>query len=230
MTPPTLVARMGRCGCLLLLLLLSSQLLTACGTWAALGGETISIAGSIRQGRPLGPGDRVGLVLGAREAETESFLDCVLRGLQRRVPPARLVPPKEVYRLASAPDAESDVLPDVLEAEARARLAANGIRYVIFITGQTSLFPNEVGVVPGPGLLWGVAHERSSAFSADVYDTASGDFVTRARARSKGGGGAMFFLLVIPVPFFAPTESNACGAMRDALLETLAPLEAGGEP
>lgn len=224
-----LAARIGRyCG-LLLLLFLSSQLVTACGTSEIFSGGTMSSPGRFPEGRPLRPEDRIAFVPATREVE--SFVTCVLDGLEGRMAPARLVPPREAYRLASATGAvESDVLPDVLESEARARLAASGIRYVTVISGQTSASPYEVEASHDNTYTWWFLHERRSNFFADVYDTASGELVTGAGAHSKGEGGVFFLFIIVPVPIFAPTEWEACRAMRDALLKTLALPETGEEP
>lgn len=211
----------------LLLLLMSTQLIAACGTSPFYHGGTWLAPGRIREGGALGRGDRVALVPGSHGVE--DFVDCVLGELGQRVPTAAS---EEVYRVTSLPLArELNVVPNVLEPKPRARLAANGIRYVVVISGQTTSSPNEfsieTGVVPfvAAGFWERYAHERLSQFVADLYDTASGDLVTRAHASSWGMVG-VDILLVIPIPILAATESEACRVMSDALERTLASAKA----
>jgi hypothetical protein len=194
-------------------LVLSCQLLSACGTWAFYGGHSNSMPGALGGGQALRAEDRIGLIPGSREVE--SFVECVRRDLERHTRTVRVVAPTEVYRLASG---GSEAPLDVLRLEPRGRLAANGVRYVAIIDGVDYTSPNEFGT-EAP-FLWGFAHDRRFSFSASIYGTAAGDLVTTAHVSSQGIGGAMFFWLIIPVPVFAPTESRMCGAMSDALRRT----------
>lgn len=182
----------------------------------------------------LNDGERV--VILARQHhnshETEKgFTDCISTSLQRRDSAMTVASSQDFidslypwFEPSTAPLAATE-LPELLARPGVSdRLDESGVRYVIWVDGETERVDGGGGlscsIGPGGGGCFGLAWWQTDAdYEATVWDLHShsnaGVITTDVTGRS------VIPAIVVPLPFIARTQSNACRGLAQQLAEFL---------
>ena len=160
--------------------------------------------------------------------ETESkYIDCIESNLSRGRNGLRVIPHGEFidslfpwFEPRTAP-AETKNLAKLMDRPGVAdRIAEQGIRYIIWLDGDTDRVAGggslSCAAGPGGGGCFGFAWWQNDAnYDASVWDL---DGLESAGTVSADVSGTSFMpALVIPLPFIARTKSKACKALGDQL-------------
>jgi hypothetical protein len=157
----------------------------------------------------------------------DGFLDCVSKGVQKGrnkipvYPDDRFVdalfPWFEPRTMPEGPEA----LPDLIKrAGVAERLEESGVRYIIWVTGDTERSSGGGGlscaVAPGAagcfGLTW---WENDSSYSAAIWDIRDGKSAGEVSADVHGT--SVIPAVIIPVPIIARTRAAACKGLAREL-------------
>jgi hypothetical protein len=182
----------------------------------------------------LADGERI--VILARQHHTtheaeEGFTECVSSSLQRRNGAMTVASAEEFvdnlypwFEPSTAPLAANE-LPELLARPGVAeRLDESGVRYVIWLDGETERVDGGGGlscaIGPGGGGCFGLAWWQTDAdYEATVWDlhnrSNAGVVTTDVTGRS------VIPAIVVPLPFIARTQSNACRGLAQQLSEFL---------
>jgi len=105
-------------------------------------------------------------------------------------------------------------------APVQQRIGRLGIRYLVEISGGTSLGPAEGFIGAGMGAIAGVkTQERSTNLSAGIYDLRKRQNMGGVAASDSGT--AVLVWLGVPFPFIPATETTACAQLADKLVKTI---------
>ena len=170
----------------------------------------------------LDPGG--GVALFPADRTSEGVTACVAELLSNQLPNVRIAAGPAAAGMAFGPVAESAPAgrpeerpwPDPLQPEARTRLSSHGIRYIVTVSVRT--WRSGSGVQDAPPFFVAALDERSSEGEARVFEAASGKLLIPTHARAHGSVGTVAVFL-IPIPFFAFTESRVCHTMGSHLGE-----------
>ena len=155
------------------------------------------------------------------------FVRCLRTGLEKRVTPKPKIMETAAFQDAMFPWFEFEHAPRtarelnalLLQPLVRERIASLNVRYLISIAGSTDAdgFP---GMLCGYGGCLGLAWEdRTSQLNAVVWDIMSGDQAGELSVTSSGTSVIPAF--IIPFPFIAYTEWEACEALAANLGQRL---------
>ncbi len=205
-----------------LLLITSCILIAACTTSRV---EDIRITST-------GIDEGEGVVIMARSYhlgnETErKFIDCVGSAISRGSDRLRVIPNQEFvdalfpwFEPRTAPS-DTKGLPDLLKRPGVAdRIAEKGVRYVIWLDGDTERVAGggslSCAAGPGGGGCFGFAWwQNDSKYEAAVWDLTA---LESAGTISADVSGTSFLpAIVIPIPLIARTRSKACKGLADQL-------------
>lgn len=171
------------------------------------------------------------VILGRRQGSSyetrEEFVDCVGDKVARGSRGIRVVPEKQFidsmfpwFEPRTAPLRTSD-LQILMEEELVAnKIAEYGIRYIVWLDGQTET-TNRAGSIscavgPGGGGCFGFGSwEDDSNFDARVWDVAS--FVNVGTISTDSNGQSYVPAVVVPIPLIARVEANACSSLATQL-------------
>ena len=160
--------------------------------------------------------------------ETEDgFLDCVSKTVQKgrnRIS----VYPDELFVDALFPwfeprtmPAGPDALPDLIKRHGVSeRLEASGVRYIIWVTGDTERSSSggslSCAIAPGGGGCFGLAWwENDSSYSAAIWDIRDGKSAGEVSADVHGT--SVIPAVIIPIPIIARTQAAACKGLAREL-------------
>ena len=176
--------------------------------------------------------DGEGVVIMARSYhlgnETEDkFIKCVSAALARGASALRVVPNSEFvdalfpwFEPRTAP-ADTNELPDLLARPGVAhRIAAKGVRYVIWLDGDTERVSQggslSCAIGPGGGGCFGFAWWQDDAdYEALIWDL--DDSETAGSVTADFSGTSFLPALVVPIPLIARTQSRACKGLAKQL-------------
>jgi hypothetical protein len=156
-----------------------------------------------------------------------SIVSCVADAVREKLSDLRTVPSdvllKVLFPLSSAHADALDPLSLMLlrdDPTARQRLSAVGIRYVIALSGGSAVV--EALPLVLPPILMVAGWKRRSAYSAEIYDVASGQVTGTASAQADATGG-WGFGLIPPFLYIVPplTHARACARLGTAVVEAL---------
>ncbi len=206
----------------LLFVILPCLLIAACTT--ARVEDTRQTATGLQEGE--------GIVIMARSYhlgnETEAkFIDCVSSTISRGSDGLRVVPSNEFidalfpwFEPRTAPS-DTKGLPDLLERPGVAeRIAEKGVRYVIWLDGDTERVAGggslSCAAGPGGGGCFGFAWwQNDSNYEAAVWDLTA---LESAGTISADVSGTSFLpAVVIPIPLIARTRAKACKGLSEQL-------------
>jgi hypothetical protein len=160
--------------------------------------------------------------------ETEmKFIDCVGSAIGRGSDGLRVVPNNEFvdalfpwFEPRTAP-ADTKGLPDLLKRPGVAdRIAETGVRYVIWLDGDTERVAGggSLSCAAGPagGGCFGFAWwQNDSKYEAAVWDLTS--LESAGTISSDVSGTSYLPAIVIPIPLIARTQAKACKGLADQL-------------
>lgn len=162
----------------------------------------------------------------------EDFIDCINQRLQQGRGKVRVLPERQFtdamfpwFEPRTAP-ASAEALPELLsKSGVTERIAAQGIRYVVWLNGGTEQTTGggslSCAVGPGGGGCFGLAWwEDDASYDAAVWDLQRGSEVGKVSADVHGT--SMIPALIIPVPMIARTQSAACKNMARELQQFIA--------
>ena len=182
----------------------------------------------------IAPGERVVLLArqhhNARETESD-FLRCVSNAMQRGRSGLEIAPEEDFinglypwFEPATAPLTASE-LPSLLARPGVAeRLAATGVRYVVWVDGMTERVDGggslSCAVGPGGGGCFGLAWwETDANYEAAIWDLKTID--QSGLISTDVTGRSVVPAVIIPLPFIARPQANACRGMAQQLQEFL---------
>ncbi len=172
-------------------------------------------------------GEAVAL-LGRRQStsyETErGFVSCVGDELGHDI---RVVPEQEFVDLMypwfeprMAPLAARD-LPELLAYDpVKQRLAASGVRYVVWIDGSTSTTDSQGAMTctlspAGGGCFGFISWEQDSNYESSIWDVQNQRGV--GKISSDANGTSFMPAVILPVPLIARVRASACNTLADQL-------------
>ncbi len=160
------------------------------------------------------------------------FVRCLRTGLEKRVTPKPKIMETAAFQDAMFPWFEFEHAPRtarelnalLLRPLVRERIASLGVRYLISIAGGTESGDGFPGLLCGAGgggagclgLAW---EDRTSRLNAVVWDIMSGGQAGELSVTSSGTSVIPAF--IIPFPFIAYTEEDACDALAADLAQLL---------
>lgn len=202
--------------------LLCGLLLAAC---------TTTTVDEFRQGETGIESHESVVILGRRQGSSyetrEEFVDCVGDRVARGARGIRVIPEKEFidsmfpwFEPRTAPLRTSDLQTLMEEQLVADKIAEYGIRYIIWLDGQTET-SNRAGSIscavgPGGGGCFGFGSwEDDSNFDARVWDVSS--FVNVGTISTDATGQSYVPAVVVPIPLIARVEANACNSLASQL-------------
>lgn len=196
------------------------------------------VSAKIEQLREASPAVKIGqgewaVVLGRRhhgDRETEeSFTACVAGSLQRaRVPvypEAQFVDALYPWLEPRTAPQSAEGLPALLDNPAvAARLNQTGVRFMIWIDGETETVDRKGGMScaispAGGGCLGLTWWDRKSEYTASIWDIRDRQVIGKAKVNATGT--SVMPAVIIPIPILAPTETAACDGVASQLKELL---------
>ncbi len=204
------------------LTLLGGLLLAAC---------TTTTVDEFRQGETGIESHESVVILGRRQGSSyetrEEFVDCVGDKVARGARGIRVIPEKEFidsmfpwFEPRTAPLRTSDLQTLMEEQLVADKIAEYGIRYIIWLDGQTET-TNRAGSIscavgPGGGGCFGFGSwEDDSNFDARVWDVSS--FANVGTISTDATGQSYVPAVVVPIPLIARVEANACNSLASQL-------------
>ncbi len=171
------------------------------------------------------------VILGRRQGSSyetrEEFVDCVGDRVARGARGIRVIPEKEFidsmfpwFEPRTAPLRTSDLQTLMEEQLVADKIAEYGIRYIIWLDGQTET-TNRAGSIscavgPGGGGCFGFGSwEDDSNFDARVWDVSS--FANVGTISTDATGQSYVPAVVVPIPLIARVEANACNSLASQL-------------
>ncbi len=202
--------------------LICAMLLAAC---------TTTTVDEFRQGE-TGIEDHESIViLGRRQGSAyetrEEFVDCVGERVARGSRGIRVIPEKEFidsmfpwFEPRTAPLRTSDLQALMEEEMVANKIAEFGIRYIVWLDGQTETTSRtgsiSCAVGPGGGGCFGFGSwEDDSNFDARVWDVSS--FANVGTISTDATGQSYVPAVVVPIPLLARVEANACNSLASQL-------------
>lgn len=171
------------------------------------------------------------VILGRRQGSSyetrEEFVDCVGDKVARGSHGIRVIPEKEFidsmfpwFEPRTAPLRTSDLQSLMEESLVSDKIAEYGIRYIVWLDGQTETTSRSgsisCAVGPGGGGCFGFGSwEDDSTFDARVWDVSS--FVNVGTISTDATGQSYVPAVVIPIPLLARVEANACTSLASQL-------------
>lgn len=169
---------------------------------------------------------------GAKELTLTKFARCLKAELEESVTPKPKIMDTLVFQDAMFPWFEFEQAPrtagelNVLLSRplVRQRIASLNVRYLVSIAGGTEIddvFPGLLcgGAGPGVGCLGLMWEDRTSRLNAVVWDIVSGAQAGKLSATTSGTTVVPAF--IIPFPFIAYTDHDACQALARELTQRL---------
>ncbi len=204
------------------LLVLVAVVLAAC---------TTTTVDEFRQGETGIESHESVVILGRRQGSSyetrEEFVDCVGDKVARGARGIRVIPEKEFidsmfpwFEPRTAPLRTSDLQTLMEEQLVADKIAEYGIRYIIWLDGQTET-TNRAGSIscavgPGGGGCFGFGSwEDDSNFDARVWDVSS--FSNVGTISTDATGQSYVPAVVVPIPLIARVEANACNSLASQL-------------
>lgn len=178
----------------------------------------------------LGIDDRI-VVLGRHHQtgyDTEmNFVDCVGSALARGTSGMSVIPETEFvdelfpwFEPRTAP-LRTDDLPDLLANPLVAdRIERQGLRYLVWLDGSTNT-TDQAGsmtctISPGGGGCFGfVSWARDSSYEASIWDLRTLENI--GRISTDASGTSYMPAVIVPVPFIARVQAQACDGMANQL-------------
>lgn len=162
--------------------------------------------------------------------ETEDdFVDCIAKTVQKGRNGLRVIPEDEFidsmfpwFEPRTMPQGPES-LPALFEKPGvDARIKENGVRYIIWVTGDTERSASggslSCAVAPGGGGCFGLAWwENDSSYEAAIWDIRDGKSAGAVSADVKGT--SVIPAVIVPVPLIARTRSAACKGLARNLRE-----------
>lgn len=164
------------------------------------------------------------------EAETEeSFMSCLHRSLANGDAKLNLYPAQafvdglfpwfEPRTAPPTPDRFGQLLG---HSRIRQRLAGMGVRYLVWVDGDTDRVDRGGGIScaigPGGGGCFGFAWwEKESSYEASIWDLEHPASVGKISADVKGT--SYLPALIVPIPLIARTQTTACKGLAEQLKE-----------
>ncbi|MBT8441821.1 MAG: hypothetical protein KJO76_05490 [Gammaproteobacteria bacterium] len=162
--------------------------------------------------------------------ETEDdFVDCIAKTVQKGRNGLRVIPEDEFidsmfpwFEPRTMPQGPES-LPALFEKPGvDARMKENGVRYIIWVTGDTERSASggslSCAVAPGGGGCFGLAWwENDSSYEAAIWDIRDGKSAGAVSADVKGT--SVIPAVIVPVPLIARTRSAACKGLARNLRE-----------
>ncbi|MFW2403146.1 MAG: hypothetical protein ACN4GT_00180 [Gammaproteobacteria bacterium] len=162
--------------------------------------------------------------------ETEDeFVDCVAKTVQKGRNGLRVIP-EDAFIDSLFPWFEPrtmpqgpEFLPALMEKPGvDARMKENGVRYIIWVTGDTERSASggslSCAVAPGGGGCFGLAWwENDSSYEAAIWDIRDGKSAGAVSADVQGT--SVIPAVIVPVPLIARTKSAACKGLARNLRE-----------
>jgi hypothetical protein len=162
--------------------------------------------------------------------ETEDeFVDCVAKTVQKGRNGLRVIP-EEAFVDSLFPWFEPRTMPQGPESlpalfekpGVDARMKENGVRYIIWVTGDTERSASggslSCAVAPGGGGCFGLAWwENDSSYEAAIWDVRDGKSAGAVSADVQGT--SVIPAVIVPVPLIARTKSAACKGLARELRE-----------
>lgn len=171
------------------------------------------------------------VILGRRQGSTyetrEEFVDCVGDKVARGAHGIRVIPEKEFidsmfpwFEPRTAPLRTSDLQALMEESLVADKIAEYGIRYIVWLDGQTETTSRSgsisCAVGPGGGGCFGFGSwEDDSNFDARVWDVSS--FANVGTISTDATGQSYVPAVVVPIPLLARVEANACNSLATQL-------------
>ncbi len=167
--------------------------------------------------------------------ETEDeFVDCIAKTVQKGRNGLRVIP-EDVFIDLMFPWFEPrtmpqgpESLPELLEKPGvDARIKENGVRYIIWVTGDTERSGSggslSCAIAPGGGGCFGLAWwENDSSYEAAIWDIRDGKSAGAVSADVQGT--SVIPAVIVPVPLIARTKSAACKGLgrnlRDFIVDS----------
>jgi len=167
---------------------------------------------------------------GDRETESD-FNSCLASALQREGLPvmAEQVLVDALYPWLEPRTAplNAEALPKLLDQPGvEAKIRAAGVRYMIWIDGQSETTGSSGGLscAVGPGFagcfgfgMW----DKESAYRAEVWDLNQRSSVGKVSTRATGTSYVP--ALIVPIPLIARTQSAACDGAAEQLVDLIRP-------
>ncbi|MGJ8688594.1 MAG: hypothetical protein ACSHXZ_03660 [Gammaproteobacteria bacterium] len=213
---------MGRTGIQTSMALLCIVLLASC---------TTTTVDEFRQGETGIESHESIVILGRRQGSSyetrEEFVDCVGDRVARGARAIRVIPEKEFidsmfpwFEPRTAPLRTSDLQTLMEEQLVADKIQDYGIRYIVWLDGQTETSNREgsisCAVGPGGGGCFGFGSwEDDSNFDARVWDVSS--FLNVGTISTDASGQSYVPAVVIPIPLIARVEANACSSLASQL-------------
>lgn len=192
-----------------------------------LGACTTTTVDEFRQGATGIESHESIVILGRRQGSSyetrEEFVDCVGNKVARGARGIRVIPEKEFidsmfpwFEPRTAPLRTSDLQALMEESLVSDKIAEYGIRYIVWLDGQTETTSRSgsisCAVGPGGGGCFGFGSwEDDSNFDARVWDVSS--FATVGTISTDATGQSYVPAVVVPIPLLARVEANACNSL-----------------
>lgn len=167
------------------------------------------------------------VILGRRQGSSyetrEEFVDCVGDKVAKGSRAIRVIPEKEFidsmfpwFEPRTAPLRTSDLQALMEESLVADKIAEYGIRYIVWLDGQTETTSRSgsisCAVGPGGGGCFGFGSwEDDSNFDARVWDVSS--FANVGTISTDATGQSYVPAVVVPIPLLARVEANACNSL-----------------
>lgn len=198
-----------------------------------LAGCTTTTVDQFRQGETGIESHESIVILGRRQGSTyetrEEFVSCVGERVSRGARGIRVIPEQEFidslfpwFEPRTAPLRTADLQTLMEEDIVAEKIADYGIRYIVWVDGQTET-TNRMGSIscavgPGGGGCFGFGSwEDDSNFDARVWDVSS--FSSVGTISTDSTGQSYVPAIVIPIPLLARVEANACDSLATQLQE-----------
>lgn len=192
---------------------------------------TTTTIDEFRQGETGIEADESIVLLGRRQGsnyETRAeFVECVGDRVSRGARGIKVIPEKEFvdamfpwFEPRTAPMRSSDMQLLMDQPQVAARIAEFGVRYIVWLDGQTET-SNRIGSIsctvgPGGGGCFGFGSwEDDSKFDARVWDV--GTFANVGTISADASGQSYLPAVIVPIPLIARVEANACQSLANQL-------------
>jgi hypothetical protein len=171
------------------------------------------------------------VLLGRRQGSTyetrAEFVKCVGDKVHSGQNPIKVIPEQEFvdamfpwFEPRTAPMRSEDMQVLMEQPQVAAKIADYGIRYIVWLDGQTET-SNRVGSIsctvgPGGGGCFGFGSwEDDSNFDARIWDVNS--FINVGTISADATGQSYLPAVVVPIPLIARVEANACASLANQL-------------
>lgn len=167
------------------------------------------------------------VILGRRQGSAyetrEEFVDCVGNRVGKGARGIRVIPEREFvdslfpwFEPRTAPLRTSDLQTLMEEEIVATKIAEYGIRYIVWLDGQTETTSRtgsiSCAIGPGGGGCFGFGSwEDDSNFDARVWDVSS--FANVGTISADATGQSYVPALIVPIPLLARVEANTCNSL-----------------